>query len=110
MANSIATVEDMDIAIDPEDQAEYELARMRHSTAHLMAEAVQEMFPDAKFGIGPAIDNGFYYDFDLPRPLTPDDLKVIEKRMLKNRKKNDRFERREVSRSEALEIFGDNPY
>ncbi|MDQ3524490.1 MAG: threonine--tRNA ligase, partial [Chloroflexota bacterium] len=100
----------MDIAIDPEDQAEYELARMRHSTAHLMAEAVQEMFPDAKFGIGPAIDNGFYYDFDLPRPLTPDDLKVIEKRMLKNRKKNDRFERREVSRSEALEIFGDKPY
>jgi threonyl-tRNA synthetase len=110
MANSIATVEDLDIAIDPEDRAEYELARMRHSTAHLMAEAVQELFPDAKFGIGPAIDNGFYYDFDLPRPLTPDDLKVIEKRMLKNRKKNDRFERREVSRSEALEIFGDNPY
>ncbi|MGI8975626.1 MAG: threonine--tRNA ligase [Thermomicrobiales bacterium] len=100
----------MDIAIDPEDQAEYELARMRHSTAHLMAEAVQELFPDAKFGIGPAIDNGFYYDFDLPRPLIPDDLKEIEKRMLKNRKKNDRFERREVSRSEALEIFGDNPY
>ncbi|CAN5277609.1 threonine--tRNA ligase [soil metagenome] len=110
MANSIATADDMDIAIDPEDQAEYELARMRHSTAHLMAEAVQELFPDAKFGIGPAIDNGFYYDFDLPRPLIPDDLKEIEKRMLKNRKKNDRFERREVSRSEALEIFGDNPY
>ena len=71
----------MDIAVDPEDSRAYELARMRHSAAHLMAEAVQEMFPDAKFGIGPAIDNGFYYDFELPRSLTPDDLQQIEKRM-----------------------------
>ncbi len=54
---------------------------MRHSTAHVMAEAVLELFPDAKLGIGPAIRDGFYYDFDLPRPLTPDDLAAIEERM-----------------------------
>ncbi len=57
------------------------LSRMRHTTAHVMAQAVREMFPDAKMGIGPVIDEGFYYDFDLPRPLTPDDLPAIEERM-----------------------------
>ncbi len=103
-------VENMDIAVDPEDRAAYELARMRHSTAHLMAEAVQELFPEAKFGIGPAIANGFYYDFDLPRPLTPEDMKEIEKRMIKHKNKNEVFERKEISREEAMEIFKDNPY
>lgn len=110
MAAQDQDVENMDIAIDPADRDAYELARMRHSTAHLMAEAVQELFPEAKFGIGPAIDNGFYYDFDLPRPLTPDDLKDIEKRMIKHKNKNEVFERKEVSREEAMEIFKDNPY
>lgn len=103
-------VQNMDIAVDTDDRDAYELARMRHSTAHLMAEAVQELFPDAKFGIGPAIDNGFYYDFDLPRPLTPEDLKEIEKRMIKHKNKNEVFEKKVVSREEAMEIFGDNPY
>lgn len=103
-------VEHMDIAVDPADKEAFELARMRHSAAHLMAEAVQEVFPEAKFGIGPAIDNGFYYDFDLPRPLTPEDLKNIEKRMLKLRNKNATFERTEISREQAMEIFKDNPY
>ncbi len=56
------------------------IQRMRHSAAHVMAEAVQEIFPDAKFAIGPAIEEGFYYDFDLPRPLTPEDLPDIEQR------------------------------
>jgi threonyl-tRNA synthetase len=83
---------------------------MRHSAAHLMAEAVQELFPGTKFGIGPAIDNGFYYDFDLPRPLTPEDLKAIEKVMKQNQKRNDVYEREVVTRDEALEIFRDNPY
>lgn len=110
MSADVQDVEHMDIAVDPEDRAAYELARMRHSAAHLMAEAVQELFPDAKFGIGPAIANGFYYDFDLPRPLTPDDLKEIEKRMIKHKNKNEVFERAEVSREEAMEIFKDNPY
>ncbi len=102
MASSDAVIEDMDIAVDTENSREYELARMRHSAAHLMAEAVQEVFPDAKFGIGPAIENGLYYDFDLPRPLTPDDLSDIEARMRKHQKADD-FERNDVSRDEALE-------
>ncbi len=110
MSTEIAELEGMDIAVDPEDSRAYELARMRHSTAHLMAEAVQEIFPDAKFAIGPAIANGFYYDIDLPRSLTPDDLKEIEKRMRHHKKKNEVFERKEISREEALEIFKDNPY
>ncbi len=110
MSTDIAEIENMDIAVEAGDSRAYELARMRHSAAHLMAEAVQEMFPDAKFGIGPAIENGFYYDFDLPRPLTPDDLKQIEQRMRSHKKKNEVFERTEISRDEALEIFGDNPY
>jgi threonyl-tRNA synthetase len=110
MATESPEIEQMDIAVDTGDSRAYELARMRHSTAHLMAEAVQEMFPDAKFGIGPAIENGFYYDFDLPRPLTPDDLAQIEQRMRTHRNKGEVFERQEISREEALRIFGDNPY
>jgi len=100
----------MDIAVDLEDARAYELARMRHSAAHLMAEAVLEIFPDARLGIGPAIEHGFYYDFDLPRPLTPDDLVDIERRMEANREKAEPFVREVVTREEALRIFGDNPY
>ncbi len=99
-----------DIAVDLADARAYELARMRHSTAHLMAEAVQEIFPDARFGIGPAIQDGFYYDFQLPRSLTPEDLAEIESRMAANRDKAERFEREVVSRDEALQIFADNPF
>ena len=62
-------------------EAAEKLDMMRHSAAHVMAEAVQSMFPDAKFGIGPTIEDGFYYDFDLPRPLSPEDLPVIEAKM-----------------------------
>ena len=79
MADTHEDVAGMDIAVDLDDAKAYELARMRHSAAHLMAEAVLELFPDAKLGIGPAIANGFYYDFDLPRPLAQDDLAEIEK-------------------------------
>src|SRR4029077_21168160 len=61
--------------------AHSDLDAMRHSTAHVMAEAVMDLFPGTKLGIGPAIDDGFYYDFELPRPLTPDDLAAIEARM-----------------------------
>jgi threonyl-tRNA synthetase len=99
-----------DIAVELADAKAYELARMRHSAAHLMAEAVQEMFPDARFGIGPAIQEGFYYDFQLPRSLTPEDLAEIEQRMAANREKAERFEREVVSREEALRIFADNPF
>ncbi len=102
--------EEMDIAFSPEDQRSYELARMRHSCAHLMAEAVQELFPDAKFAIGPAIEHGFYYDMDLPRPLSSEDLEEIERRMRANQAKGEPFIRRVVTREEALEIFKHNPY
>ena len=105
-----ADIAEMDIAVETDDARGYELARMRHSCAHLMAEAVQEIFPEAKFGIGPAIEHGFYYDFDLPRPLTPEDLVEIEARMRANQAKAEPFVRNEVLREEALRVFGDNPY
>jgi threonyl-tRNA synthetase len=103
-------IEHADIAVDAKDQASYELARMRHSAAHLMAEAIQELYPDVKFAIGPAIENGFYYDIDLGRSLTPDDLAEIENSMAKHKAAAEVFEVKEVSREEALRLFGDNPY
>jgi threonyl-tRNA synthetase len=86
------------------------LYKLRHSTAHVMAEAVLHLFPDAKIAIGPPVENGFYYDFDLPRPLTPDDLQDIEKRMRKIVQGKFAFTRREVSADEARELFKDQPY
>jgi len=86
------------------------LYRMRHSTAHVMAEAVLEKFPQGKVAIGPAIDEGFYYDFELPRALTPEDLKEIESRMRKLLAGRENFVREEVSADEAKAIFADQPY
>jgi threonyl-tRNA synthetase len=88
-----------------------ELYRIRHSTAHVMAQAVMEMFPgEAKIAIGPPIENGFYYDFDLPRPLIPEDLEAIERHMREIIAENHHFERRDLSAKEALKIFADQPY
>jgi threonyl-tRNA synthetase len=87
-----------------------ELYRIRHSAAHVMAEAVLEMFPQAKYTIGPPIENGFYYDFDLPRPLTPEDLEKIEKRMRQIIAGHHKFVRKVVSADEARQIFKDQPY
>jgi threonyl-tRNA synthetase len=101
---------DLDVEEVSSDPEAYELARMRHSCAHLMAEAIQELFPEVKFAIGPAIENGFYYDFDLPRSLSPDDLETIEIRMRDHQKAGEVYERRVVTREEALQIFADNPY
>ena len=81
------------------------LYRIRHSTAHIMAEAVLEMFPEAQIAIGPPIADGFYYDFDLPRPLTPEDLKEIEKRMKKFISGQHAFKRQVLSADEARELF-----
>jgi threonyl-tRNA synthetase len=86
------------------------LDTMRHSTAHVMAEAIKSMFPDAKFGIGPTIEDGFYYDFDLPRSLTPEDLPVIEAKMQEIVKANLPFSRELVSKEEARRIFAGQPY
>jgi len=87
-----------------------QLYRMRHSTAHVMAEAVLEKFPEGKVAIGPAIDEGFYYDFELPRALTPEDLKEIESRMRKLLAGRENFVREEISAKEAKAIFADQPY
>ncbi|HTK44914.1 MAG TPA: threonine--tRNA ligase, partial [Patescibacteria group bacterium] len=78
-----------------------ELDAMRHSTAHVMAEAVLDLFPGAKLGIGPAVADGFYYDFDLPRPLAPDDLAAIEARMRDSVAADHRFARKEVPFDDA---------
>ena len=86
-----------------EKYEESQLYRIRHSAAHVMAQAVVEMFEpgEAKFAIGPPIENGFYYDFDLPRNLTPKDLKAIEKRMRQIISKKHPFEKKVVSADEA---------
>jgi threonyl-tRNA synthetase len=86
------------------------LYRIRHSAAHIMAQAVLEKFPDGKVAIGPAIEDGFYYDFDLPRPLTPEDLESIEKRMRGIIQSKVKFERKVVSAEEAKAIFHDQPF
>jgi len=83
-------------------------AILRHSTAHVMAQAVQGLFPEAKLGIGPPVENGFYYDFDVPKPFDPDDLKKIESRMRAIIKQGQRFSRRVVSEDEArAELAGE---
>ncbi len=84
---------------------EDDLLKMRHSLAHVMAEAVTELFEDVKLGIGPAIEDGFYYDFDMPHRLTPADLPVIEKKMRQIIKQAQRFERIEMSKEEAVKFF-----
>jgi len=87
-----------------------DLEIMRHSAAHVMAEAIQSIFPDTKFGIGPAIENGFYYDFELPRPLTPEDLPLIETKMEEIIARDEPFVREEVSKDEARRLFASQPY
>ncbi len=86
------------------------LDTMRHSTAHIMAEAVISLFPEAKVGIGPTIEHGFYYDFDLPRPLTTEDMQVIEERMRAIIAGDRSFSYRDIPKDEALELFADQPY
>jgi threonyl-tRNA synthetase len=88
-----------------------QLYRLRHSASHVMAQAVMELFPgQAKFAIGPAIEDGFYYDFDLPRPLTPEDLAKVEDRMREIIRGDHPFTRRELSAAEAKKLFADQPY
>jgi threonyl-tRNA synthetase len=101
---------------DGDDVAPVELASadgraiLRHSTAHVMAQAVQDLFPQAKLGIGPPVENGFYYDFDVPEPFSPGDLKAIEQRMRQIVKQGQRFARREVSDGQARGELAGEPY
>jgi threonyl-tRNA synthetase len=96
--------QDVDLAIitDKNDEG---LEVIRHSTAHLLAYAVKELFPDAQVTIGPVIDNGFYYDFSYKRPFTPDDLAAIEKKMAELAKKDEKVERKVLPRDEAVTYF-----
>jgi threonyl-tRNA synthetase len=89
---------------------EEQLYKLRHSTAHVMAEAVLEMFPEGKLAFGPPVENGFYYDFDLPRPLSPEDLAEIEERMKVIIRGKHPFEHRDVSVDEAKAMFAEQPY
>ena len=85
-------------------------AILRHSTTHVMAQAVQDLFPDAKLGIGPPVENGFYYDFDVELPFDPADLKAIEQRMRQIVKQGQRFSRRVVTDGDARAELADEPY
>ena len=82
----------------------------RHTASHVMAQAVKRLYPSAKLAIGPAIENGFYYDFDLQQPFTPEDLEKIEAEMKKIIKENLKLERFTLPRAEALEFMKDEPY
>jgi threonyl-tRNA synthetase len=98
-------VEDQKKAIE---QGKMEI--IRHSASHVMASAVQSLFPDVKLGIGPAIEDGFYYDFQLSRNLTPEDLPIIEKKMQEIIKEGQSFTRENISKDEAEKLFQDQPY
>ena len=108
-----------DLAFVPEAGSDVEIVTMdsdagrevlRHSTAHVLAQAVLRLFPEAKYSIGPPITDGFYYDFEVDRPFTPEDVEVIQAEMDKIVKANQRFERAELDRDAALELFKDQPY
>ncbi|WP_063728899.1 threonine--tRNA ligase [Streptomyces sp. RTd22] len=108
-----------DLAYEPADGEEIEpveitsqdgLDILRHSTAHVMAQAVQELFPEAKLGIGPPIKDGFYYDFDVETPFQPEDLKRIEKKMQEIQKRGQKFSRRPVTDEAAREELAAEPY
>ena len=94
------------VAIDSKDGRDI----LRHSTAHVLAQAVQDLFPDAKLGIGPPIENGFYYDFDVETPFVPEDLQKLESRMRKIIKEGQRFSRRAISDDDARVELKDEPY
>ncbi|CAM5366535.1 Threonine--tRNA ligase OS=Streptomyces rochei OX=1928 GN=thrS PE=3 SV=1 [Streptomyces rochei] len=103
-------VEDGETVEGVEISSEDGLAILRHSTAHVMAQAVQELFPEAKLGIGPPIKDGFYYDFDVEKPFHPDDLKAIEKKMQEIQKRGQRFSRRVVTDEAARDELAGEPY
>ncbi|GAA2099017.1 threonine--tRNA ligase [Nocardioides furvisabuli] len=94
------------VAVDSADGRDI----LRHSTAHVMAQAVQQLWPEARLGIGPPIENGFYYDFDVETPFVPEDLVKIESAMRKIIKENQRFERRVTTDADALDELKDEPY
>ncbi|MBN1302816.1 MAG: threonine--tRNA ligase [Anaerolineales bacterium] len=103
-------VKEAEMAEQHERYEDSQLYRIRHSAAHVMAQAVLETIPEAKYTIGPPIENGFYYDFDLPTPLTEEDLPQIEKRMRQIIAGGHDFEKKVLSAEEARQVFKDQPY
>lgn len=108
-----------DLSFVPSERAEVEVIThaeepgreiLRHSTAHVLAQAVLNLWPDAKYAIGPPIQDGFYYDFEVEKPFTPEDLERIEAEMKRIVKANQRFERDELERDDGLKLFADQPY
>ena len=107
LAHELADGDDVEpVAIDSPDGRDI----LRHSTAHVLAQAVQQLWPDAKLGIGPPVADGFYYDFDVAEPFLPEDLDRLETAMRKIIKENQRFERRVTTDAEALDELQDEPY
>ena len=103
---------DVDVDVEPVPAGtEDGRSVIRHSAAHVLAQAVQQAFPDAKLGIGPPITDGFYYDFDVEKPFTPEDLADLERRMSKIIKSGQRFARRRYeSKEQAREELANEPY
>ena len=119
VVRDLATGDLKDLAWAPDADAEVEpvpaasadgRAVIRHSTAHVLAQAVQELFPGTRLGIGPPIENGFYYDFDPERPFTPEDLQALEKKMQQIVRAGQRFSRREISDADAKAELAHEPY
>jgi threonyl-tRNA synthetase len=119
VVRELATGDLKDLAWAPEADADVEpvpaaspdgRAVIRHSTAHVLAQAVQELFPGTRLGIGPPIENGFYYDFDPERPFTPEDLQALEKKMQEIVRAGQRFSRREISDTDAKAELAHEPY
>lgn len=96
--------------IEMDKSSQEALEVLNHSTSHLLAEAIQQLYPDALFGFGPAIENGFYYDIDFKEPIVEEDLAKIEKKMHELANKDERIVRQVLSKKEALEVFKNNPY
>ncbi len=119
VVRDLATGDLRDLAWTPGEDAEVEpvvaaspegRAVIRHSTAHVLAQAVQDLFPGTRLGIGPPVENGFYYDFDPEKPFTPEDLQALEKRMQQIVKAGQRFSRREISDDDARAELAHEPY
>ncbi|MGH2651369.1 MAG: threonine--tRNA ligase, partial [Actinomycetota bacterium] len=107
----LSSVPDRDGRGEPVSVGEHDgLHVLRHSTAHVMAQAVCDVWPGARYAIGPPVEDGFYYDFELPQALSPDDLEKIEARMAEIVADDQPFVREELSREEALERFADQRY
>ncbi len=87
-----------------------DITNLRHSTSHILAQAVKKLFPGTKLGIGPAIEDGFYYDFDVKKPFTPEDLKKIEHEMNNLIRQNLEFKKKEISKAKAKTLFKNEPY